>query len=199
MEIAGHFCGGIGNGRWVLRLGRSKNGPAAAEERLKRLADDLDRLADKDDELVRRGQEIDLLRRSAAAQLHAVCVDFVADLNKLLKRTEVRFDPDVFAEEAYEPESTSLFQIQVRGRILQITFTATPGLASTEEFRIPYILEGSIRAFSQEMLDKELIEEQLLFYTLEGRRNLWRYFCTRTYRSGPFDREYLTAIMEKLL
>ena len=52
-------------------------------------------------------------------------------------------------------------------------------------FRIPYILEGSVRAFNQEMLDKDLIEEQPLFYTMERNRNMWRYFETRTYRSGP--------------
>jgi hypothetical protein len=49
-----------------------------------------------------------------------------------------------------------------------------------------------VRALNQALLDKDLIEEQLLFYTLEDRRNMWRYFDTRTYRSGGFDREYLT-------
>jgi len=35
------------------------------------------------------------------------------------------------------------------------------------------------------MLDKDLIEEQPLFYTMERNRNMWRYFETRTYHSGP--------------
>ena len=180
-------------------MGRSKQITGVAEERLKRLADEIDRLADRDKEVLRREQETEEMRRGAAADLYAVCAAFVGDLNKLLKRSEIRLDPGMFPLEAYEPENSTLIQIQVRGRILQVTFTATPGLASTEDFRIPYILEGSVRAFSQEMLDNELIEEQLLFFTLEGRRNMWRYFCPRTYRSGPFDREYLTSLMEQLI
>jgi hypothetical protein len=199
MEKAGLGCGGIGNGSGDLIIGRPKTGSAASDERLKRLADHIDRLVDKDEEMLRRERETDQVRRSAAAQLHAVCASFVADLNKLVTRTEVRLDPEIFPEDTYDPEACSLIQVQVRGRILQVTFTATPGLASTEEFRVPYILEGSVRAFSQDTLDKDLIEEQMLFYTLESRRNLWRYFDTRTYRSGAFDREYLTTLMEKVI
>jgi hypothetical protein len=131
--------------------------------------------------------------------LHSICAGFVADLNRLLKRAELRLDPEVLSTDRVEPEVPTLIQIQVRGRILQVMFTATPGLSSTEDFRIPYIMEGTVRGFSQDMLDKELIEEQLLFYTLEARGNLWRYFDTRTYRSGPFDREYLPALMEKII
>jgi hypothetical protein len=48
------------------------------------------------------------------------------------------------------------------------------------------------------MLDQNIVEEQLLFFTLEGRGAMWRYFDTRTYRSGHFDREYLTALMEEV-
>lgn len=166
---------------------------------MKRLAGSIDRLAEKDDELLRRERETSAMRRGAAAQLYAVCAGFVGDLNRMLTRTEVRLDPESFNQEAFEPDVSTLIQIQVRGRILQIEFTATPELVSTEEFRIPYILEGSVRAFNQELLDKDLIEEQLLFYTLEGRGNMWRYFDTRTYRSGPFDREYLMGLMEAVV
>ena len=148
---------------------------------------------------MRRERETEALRRTAAAQLHALCAAFVGDLNGLLQRSEVRLDPETFDVDLFQPDMPTLIQIQVRGRILQIAFTATPGLASTEEFRIPYILEGSVRAFNQQMLDKHLMEEQLLFFTLEGRSNLWRYFDTRTYRSGLFDREYLTTLMEEVI
>ena len=64
---------------------------------------------------------------------------------------------------------------------------------------MPYILEGAIRCFNQQLLEKDLIEEQLLFYTLEKTRHMWRFFDARTYRSGPFDAEYLTALMEQLV
>ena len=176
-----------------------KDGTSAAEERLQRLAHNIDRLADKDDELLRRERETVAMRRLAAAHLFATCSAFVEKLNRLLQRTEVRLDPPAFDADAFEPEMSTLIQIHVRGRILQIAFTATPELVSTEEFRIPYILEGTVRAFNQELLDKDLIEEQLLFYTLEPRGNIWRYFDTRTYRSGPFDQTYLTALMEEVI
>jgi hypothetical protein len=120
-------------------------------------------------------------------------------LNRLLERSEVRLDPETFDANLFDPEMSTLIQIHVRGRILQISFTATPELVSTEEFRIPYILEGSVRAFSQKLLDKDLIEEQLLFYTLEGRGQMWRYFDTRTYRSGLFDHEFLAGVMEQVI
>ena len=55
---------------------------------------------------------------------------------------------------------------------------------STEDFRVPYTLEGSVRAFNQDLLNKDLIEEQLVFYTIEKTRSLWRFFDPRTYRSG---------------
>jgi hypothetical protein len=76
---------------------------------------------------------------------------------------------------------------------------ATAELVSTEEFRIPYTLAGSVRAFNQELLDKDLIEEQLIFFTLEKHRRMWRFFDPRTYRSGPFDQEYLVSLMEQLI
>ena len=41
---------------------------------------------------------------------------------------------------------------------------ATAELVSTEEFRIPYTLAGSVRAFNQELLDQDLIEEQADFF-----------------------------------
>jgi len=180
-------------------LNRPKNKAPAGEERLRRLAHNIDRLAAKDEDLLRRERETVALRRTAAAQLHALCAAFVADLNGLLERSEVRLDPETFDAGLFQPDMPALIQIQVRGRILQIAFTATAGLTSTEEFRIPYILEGSVRGFNQQLLDRHLMEEQLLFYTLEGRSGMWRYFDTRSYRSGHFDREYLTTLMEEAI
>lgn len=180
-------------------MGRSKSGAPAGEERLKRLARNIDLLAGRDEDLLRRERETEVLRRAAAAQLHALCAAFVGELNRLLERSEVQLDPESFDAERYQPDMSTLMQIQVRGRIVQITFTATPGLVSTEEFRIPYILEGSVRAFNQQLLDRNMVGEQLLFYTLEGRSKLWRYFDTRTYRSGPVDWDYLTTLMEEVI
>lgn len=182
-----------------MKVGRSKSRLPAGDERMRRLARSIDLLVQKDEDRLRHERETVSLRRAATVQLHALCAAFVGELNRLLQHSEVRLDPETLDVDLLQPDMPTLMQIHVRGRILQIAFTPTPGLVSTEEFRIPYILEGSVRAFNQQLLDKDTVEEQLLFYTLEGRSNMWRYFDTRSYRSGPFDREYLTSLMEQVI
>jgi hypothetical protein len=186
-------------------LGRRKipesaeTGKAIPDDRLKRLAQNIDALADKDERYLTHAREIVKLRRSAAAELHIICARFVDRLNGMLQRGLVVLDPPVFPEDSYQDDSSNLIQMNVRGRILQVEFRSTPELASTEDFRIPYIISGSVRAFNQVLLDQDLIEEQLLFYTLEKRLRMWRFFDARTYRSGPFDQDYLISLMEQLL
>ncbi len=172
------------------------SGPDA---RLRRLAAQIDALAEKDEKTIEETRRITALRCSAAAELHRVCMDFVASVNALLKRTVVALDPSDYSERAFRDDGPNLIQINARGRILEVEFAATVGLLSTEDFRIPYTLEGAVRAFNQELLEKAAIEEQLLFYTVEARHSQWRFFDARTYRSGPFDREYLMALMERLV
>ena len=169
------------------------------DDRLQRLARRIRSLADTDERRVRRVHEVEAMRRAAARELHSVCDDFVAAVNGRLDDRVVLLDPPEFSAASYSDDSPNLVQINVHGRILQVAYAATAELVSTEDFRIPYILEGSVRAFNQEMLDKDLIEEQPLFYTMERDRNMWRYFETRTYRSGPFDRDYLISVMEQIL
>ncbi len=167
--------------------------------RLQRLAASIDALADKDDAVLRRAADISALRRAAAAEIYGVCAEFVAAVNRLLSRGELIIDPPRYTDGDFREESANLIQMHIRGRILQVEFEATPELVSTEDFRIPYTLVGRVRAFNQELLDKDLIEEQLLFYTLEKPHYLWRYFDARTYRSGPFDQDYLVSLMEQLV
>ena len=89
-------------------------------------------------------------------------------------------------------------QINVSGRILQVEYESAEELVCTEDFRVPYTMKGSIRCFNQELLDKDVIEEQLLFYVLE-KPPIWRYFDARTYRTGVFDQEYLAGLLENLI
>jgi hypothetical protein len=89
--------------------------------------------------------------------------------------------------------------MNIRGRILQVEFEVTPELVSTEDFRVPYTLQGFVRGFNQELLEKDLIEEQLIFYTLEEPQPIWRFFDVRTHRSGPLDQDYLASLMERLV
>lgn len=172
---------------------------AIPNSRLQRLAKSIDALADKDERSLKHARDIADLRRSAALELHNLCASFVDRLNALLAGGVVVLDPPVYSGETYREDSPNLLQVHVRGRILQVEFRSTPELISTEEFRIPYILYGAVRAFNQALLDKDLIEEQLLFYTLEKRHRQWRFFDARTYRSGPFDQDYLASLLEQLI
>jgi hypothetical protein len=169
------------------------------DARLRRLAKDIEGLAGKDETALRYAREIGALRRRAAAELFSVCAAFVAGVNRLLPTPEVQLDPPEFPDGSFQEDGANLLQINVRGRILQVEFETTPELVSTEDFRIPYTLSGSVRAFNQALLDQDLIEEQLVFYTIEKEKSMWRYFDARTYRSGELDQEYLVGLMEQLL
>jgi hypothetical protein len=171
----------------------------ARDARLKRLARRIEALKAKDDIVLAHAAEMAKLRRVAAADLYAICAGFVSSVNRLLEHDEVQLDPPGYSDAAFRDDVPNLVQINVRGRILQAAFRATPELISTEDFRVPYTLEGTVRAFNQELLDKDLIEEQLIFFTLEHHKKMWRFFDARTYRSGPFDQEYLIGLMEQLL
>lgn len=178
---------------------RSENVAEVSGGRMKRLAQHIEALVEKDERLLSLSREMDQVRRAAAIELHTLCRDFVQSLNRLLSKTELLLDPVQFSENAFQENAPNLVQISVRGRILQVAYTATPELLSTEDFRIPYTLAGSVHAFNQDMLNKDLIEEQLVFYTVESDRKMWRFFDPRTYRSGTLDQEYLVSVMEQLI
>ncbi len=180
-------------------MARSAKEVNVRDARLKRLAKSIAALADKDDRILRRAREIAELRREAAADIYSICADFVNAVNRLLDEPSVALDPPNLGADVFQEDSPNLIQINVRGRILQVCFTATPEIVSTEDFRVPYTLNGTVRAFNQELLDKDIIEEQLIFYTIEHHKKMWRFFDARTYRSGPFDEEYLISLMEQLL
>lgn len=169
------------------------------KNRLSRLAGNIDALAAKDDLALARVEEIARLRRQAALDLYAVCAAFVTALNGLLSKTQVILDPPVYSSDNFAEDGVNLLQVNARGRVLQINFKSTPELISTEEFRVPYILAGSIRCFNQQLLQQDLILEHLLFYCLEKDRRFWRFFDERTYRSGPLNEDYLISLMEQLV
>ena len=180
-------------------VGRSGNHIKAQEGRLKRLAANIDALARKDAILLGKARDTAELRRAAAAEMHAICLGFVDSVNQLLSKASVVIDPPAYSEASFKDGSINLIQINASGRILQISFEGTQELVSTEDFRVPYTISGTVRAFNQKMLDKDLIEEQLIFFTLEKARGMWRFFDARTYRSGAFDQEYLVSLMEQLI
>jgi hypothetical protein len=178
---------------------KSSDAADALHARLKKLAHGIEALAEKDEQSQRGAREMAQVRSAAALELYTICADFVRALNHMLPSPDVMIDPAEFSQESYSDVSLCLVQVNVRGRILQIEHGVADTLISTEDFRIPYTLAGSVRAFNQELLEKDIIEEQLLFYTIEKHRRMWRFFDARTYRSGPFDQAYLISLMEQLL
>lgn len=166
---------------------------------MRRLAQSIDALPEKDELVLRLTQQIEQTRRTAAGDLYAICRDFVNSLNRLTVKQEVTIDPEDFPPGSFQQDGPNLFQIGVRGRILQISFSTTQELVSTEDFRVPYTLAGSVRAFNQDLLERKIVEEQMMFYTVEKNRKMWRFFDPRTYRSGAFDQEYLVSLLEQLI
>jgi hypothetical protein len=167
--------------------------------RLKKLAARIDALVEKDEKAIRQAREIAAKRRSGASELYGICAAFVKAVNSLATRAHVALDPTQYEPGAFREDSPNLVQINARGRIIQIEFHGTEAPISTEEFRIPYIMEGEVRCFNQELLDRQSVEEQMLFYCLEKQGAMWRFFDPRTYRNGPFDEAFLIAMMEQLV
>ena len=128
-------------------VARIANQTQARDARLKRLAGNIDALAEKDEGFLRRAREVAALRQAAAADIYAICADFVASVNRLLARTAIELDPPGYDPNSFQEDLVNLMQINVRGRILQISFSATPELVSTEDFRVPYTLAFRQRNF----------------------------------------------------
>lgn len=169
------------------------------DDRIRKLARQIEAFAEQDRRLLEKTRQIGALRRQAACELHAICAGFVESVNRELTGARVELAPPEYTPEMFRDPGVNLIQINTHGRIVQITFEVTDELVSTEHFKTPYILEGEVRAYNQEMLDRVEIESQLLFFCLEREPNLWRVFDRRAYRSGLFNEELLLGLMERLV
>lgn len=79
---------------------------------------------------------------------------------------------------------------------MQITFAARAQLLSTQKFRVPYVLEGEVRAYNQKMLERFEIVTLSFFYCVGEEVFGWRYYDWRTLRTGRVSREFLAERME---
>jgi hypothetical protein len=139
------------------------------------------------------------LRRHAATELYSICADFAASVNRLLTPAVLELTPSEYVPTMFRQSGANLFQINAQGRIIQIAFESTPQKFSTKKFLIPYILEGEVRAYNQEMLERTQVRSQALFFCLEDRRNAWHYFEWIHGRTGAFDRDQLVNLLERLV
>lgn len=168
-------------------------------DRLTRLAEAIEAVAETDRKVIAESAQVDRLRSRGAVELHRICRAFVDDLNSRLTEPAMRLDPPSFTEENFHDEGLNLFQINLRGRVLQIDFEPTAELREDDDFRKPYVLRGAVRSYNQDQLEHSSIDEQMIFYCPEGETGHWYFFDGRTYRSGRLSEHYLISEMEKLL
>jgi hypothetical protein len=166
---------------------------------MERLAEAIDAIAERDQHQMDEGAHVDQLRAEGAGCLYQICRDFVDDLNARLAQPALVLDPPEWTPESFDQYGANLLQISLRGRLLQIEFTATDEPYSTEEFRHRYVLRGGVRSFNQDFLEQDTVYEQMLFYCPHESASQWHFFEPRTYRTGMLTKEYLAVELERLL
>ena len=170
-----------------------------SKDRLDRLAQAIEAIAEDDQKLVDEGALVDELRDRGAAELYKICRDFVDDLNGRLLKPALVLDPPTWNEHGFDDSKFNLLQISLRGRLLQLEISATEEPYSTEDFRHRYVLRGGVRSFNQNLLEHDTVDEQQLFYCPHETGGAWHYFDARTYSTGLFSKEYLATELERLL
>lgn len=168
-------------------------------DRLSRLAAAIEAIGDRDQELIEQGRRVDRMRLDGAVELYGICRRFVDGLNARLSQPAVLLSPVSYSAQSFDENGSNLFQINLRGRLLQIEFSATDELYENDDFRLPYVLRGAVRSFSQKFLEANSIDEQMIFYCPEGERARWHSFDGRTYRSCELNEDFLAAELEKLV
>ena len=168
-------------------------------DRLSRLAEAIEAIGERDRKLIDESTHVDRLRSRGAVDLYGLCRVFVDKVNGKLAEPAIVLDPPAFAERNYNDGGVNLFQINLRGRLLQLEFAATDELYEEDDFRRPYILRGSVRSFNQDLLDHNGVDEQMIFYCPDGDAAHWFFLDGRTYRTGLLSEEYLAYELERLL
>ncbi len=176
-------------GKWILRR----------RDRLTRLAEAIRQAGERDRERMLEQGRLRVLRGRGAFELHASCRELVDALNARLPSPAVLLDPQGYDASAFDEDGPNLFQINLRGRLMQIEVGAPAEGISTEDFRTPYILNGAVRTFNQDYLDRGAIEEQSLYYCLHGDGGRWFFSDPRTCRNGRVTVDFLAGQLERIL
>ena len=137
-------------------------------------------------------------RRKGAVDLHRICTEFVAAVNGRLSSELLELAPAAWSPEAFRNTGANIIQMGSQGRTMQIVFQAPAELVSTEKFLIPYMLEGEVRAYNQQMLERSDIRNRALYYCVENEIASWRYYDWRTRSTGVLSSEVLARLMEPL-
>lgn len=169
------------------------------DERIARLAKQIQSEIKKDHHLLLGEPDILDLRRQGAVALHAICAEFVASINNLLAPQVLELAPPEYNASLFRDSGLNLFQINTQGRIVQVAFQSTREKFSTEKFLIPYVLEGEVRAYNQQMLERTQIHSRALFFCLEEKGRAWHYYEWLQGRTGTFGRNELVNLFERLI
>ena len=119
-------------------------------------------------------------------------------VNSRLSEGALELSPQSYTPEMFRERGVNLIQIGSQGRQIQISFEAPAQLISREKFLIPYILEGEVRAYNQEMLERSEMRTRMLFLCLQEERVVWRFYDWRTRQTGIVGRELLVGLMGQL-
>jgi len=169
------------------------------DERFQKLALRIEELRRKDEATLQRRSQIARRRGEAIRQLWEVCGSFAQRLNTYIENDRLQLSPGEAPEEFPEDHQVQLL-LNVRGRVLLLDIRAPSNLVSMDNFKKPYILEGEVRFFNQELLENARVEEHGIFFCPgEGHHGAWIYWNGRSYKSGPVDEGYLATLLEQIL
>ncbi len=169
------------------------------DERFQRLASRIEELRRKDEQQQQFRRRIIEGRNNGVRRLWEICGNFANTLNSFAKEDRLDMTPAEPPEVINEDEQIQLM-LNVRGRILLLDLAVPNNLLGKENFKKPYILEGDVRFFNQELLENEQVEEHNIFFCPdEGRDGAWMYWNGRTYKSGVVDEDYLAGLLEQIL
>lgn len=174
-------------------------GKPSRDERFQKLARRIEELRRKDEAADQRRQTIQKRRTEAIHRLWEICNGFATHLNSYIEHDPLQLSPPEPPPNFPEDEHLQLL-MNVRGRILLLDVAAPANLVATDNFKKPYILEGEVRFFSQELLEEERVEEHGIFFCPgEGPEGAWIFWNGRTYKSGRVDENYLAGLLEQIL
>src|ERR1700679_1468006 len=126
----------------------------ADDQRIARLAKQIGSEIKKEQHLLLTDAQVDELRRQGAAELYTICAEVAASVNRLLNPPVLELAPSEYTPEMFRESGANVFQLNAQGRIVQLSFQSTPEKFSTQKFLTPYILEGEVHAYNQEMLER---------------------------------------------
>ena len=105
-------------------------------DRMRKLARALDLVVEKDRIELARQQAIEQLRRQAAMELYGICRKFVDELNALMDQVKLDMSPSEYEPSHFHETAPNLFQINLNGRLIHISFKPTDTASSTVNCKI---------------------------------------------------------------